>query len=291
MNLSVILCAAIQWDKVGIVLGLIAGVAIVLAVAILIITKLCHIQEDEKVLKVIEHLAGANCGGCGYSGCEGFAKGLCSGKACLNDCKVTSNDEKAKIAQIANLEFAAESPTVAVVRCNGGDAAQNKFDYIGNQDCVSEMLFHNGQKVCTTACLGLGSCTKVCPVGAIKIVDKKAIVDPSICTSCGNCLKTCPRVCIERIPATAPVYVACHSHCKGKEVMGQCSNGCIACGLCARNCPQKAIEMIDNLPVIDYTKCTGCKTCVLKCPKHVIKVHGEILTEEKSKAENKQNKK
>ena len=45
MNLSVILCAAIQWDKVGIVLGLIAGVAIVLAVAILIITKLCHIQD------------------------------------------------------------------------------------------------------------------------------------------------------------------------------------------------------------------------------------------------------
>ena len=103
MNFSVILCAAIDWSKVGIVLGLIAGVAIVLAVAILIVTKVCHIQEDEKVLKVIEHLAGANCGGCGYSGCEGFAKGLCSGKACLNDCKVTSNEEKAKIAQIANV--------------------------------------------------------------------------------------------------------------------------------------------------------------------------------------------
>ena len=107
----------------------------------------------------------------------------------------------------------------------------------------------------------------------------------------GDCIKTCPRVCIERIPSTAPVYVACHSHCKGKEVMGQCSNGCIACGLCAKNCPQHAIEMVDNLPVIDYSKCTGCKTCVAKCPKHVIKVHGEILTVEKSKAETKANKK
>ena len=125
----------------------------------------------------------------------------------------------------------------------------------------------------------------------IKIVDSKAVVDPSICTSCGTCMKTCPKACIERIPATAPVYVACRSHCKGKEVMGQCANGCIACGLCARNCPQKAIEMVDNLPVIDYSKCTGCKTCVAKCPKKVIKVHGEVLTKEKSKAEDEKNKK
>ena len=251
-------------------IGLIAAVVLFLA------SKKFAVYEDPRIAQVSEVLPGANCGGCGFSGCEGFAKGLCSGKACLNDCKVTSNEEKAKIAEIANLEFSAESPTVAVVRCNGGEAAKNKFDYIGNQDCVSEMLFHGGQKLCTTACLGLGSCTKVCPQGAIKIVDKKAVVDPSICTSCGNCIKTCPRVCIERIPATAPVYVACHSHCKGKDVMGQCANGCIACGLCARNCPQKAIEMVDNLPVIDYSKCTGCKTCVAKCPKHVIKVHGEI---------------
>lgn len=271
-----LLSAAINWASVGIVLGLIAGIAIVLAIAILIVTNVCHIQEDEKVLKVIEHLAGANCGGCGFSGCEGFAKGLCSGNACLNDCKVTSNEEKAIIAQIANVEFAAESPTVAVVRCNGGDKAINKFDYIGNQDCISEMIYHGGQKLCTTACLGLGSCTKVCPADAIKIIDNRTVVDPSICTSCGNCLKTCPRVCIERIPATAPVYVACHSHCKGKEVMGQCTNGCIACGLCVRNCPQHAITMVDNLPTIDYSLCTNCKTCVAKCPKKVIKVHGEL---------------
>ena len=52
MDLTVLLSASIQWGKVGIVLGLIAGIAILLAVAILIVTKVCHITEDEKVLNV-----------------------------------------------------------------------------------------------------------------------------------------------------------------------------------------------------------------------------------------------
>jgi Na+-translocating ferredoxin:NAD+ oxidoreductase subunit B len=268
-----LLNASVQWNKVGLVLGLIAGLAVVLTVAILIVTKVCKIKEDETLLKVIENLAGANCGGCGYSGCEGFAKGLCSGKACLNDCKSTSIENKKIIAELTGVEFVAESPTVAVVRCNGGDAAVNKFCYFGNNDCHMEMLYHKGSKVCTTACLGHGSCEKVCQQNAITVVNHVAHVNPALCTSCGSCINTCPKLCIERIPNTAPVYVACNTKCRGKETIAQCANGCIACGLCAKFCPQKAITMVDNLPVIDYTKCTGCKTCVLKCPKKVIKEH------------------
>ena len=270
--INTILCGSVNWASVGLVLGLIAGLAVVLTLLILLVTKICHIQEDEKVVKVLEHLAGANCGGCGYSGCEGFAKGLCSGKASLGDCKVTSNSEKQIIANIANLDFAADSPTVAVVKCSGGKGATNKFEYVGYPDCVNEMVFHKGRKLCTTACLGDGSCASVCPIGAIKVNENGvAFVDKEICTSCGACIKKCPKMCIERIPANAPVYVACNSKCRGKEVMAQCQNGCIGCGLCAKNCTQKAITMVDNLPVIDYNLCTGCKTCVSKCQRNCIK--------------------
>ena len=45
----------------------------------------------------------------------------------------------------------------------------------------------------------------------------------------------------------------------------------IGCGLCAKNCPEQAITMVNNLPVIDYSKCTGCMTCVAKCPRKTIK--------------------
>ena len=89
-----ILSASVQWDKVGIVLGIIAALAVLFAVLILIVTKVCKITEDEKVVKILEHLAGANCGGCGHSGCEGFAQCLACGKASLDDCKVTSDEEK-----------------------------------------------------------------------------------------------------------------------------------------------------------------------------------------------------
>ncbi|MBQ9734821.1 MAG: 4Fe-4S binding protein, partial [Clostridia bacterium] len=57
----------------------------------------------------------------------------------------------------------------------------------------------------------------------------------------------------------------------GKDVINACTVGCIGCGLCAKNCPENAITMVDNLPVIDYDKCSGCKTCVAKCPRKCIK--------------------
>jgi Na+-translocating ferredoxin:NAD+ oxidoreductase RNF subunit RnfB len=264
--------AAISWSKLGIVLGLVAGLAIIFAALILIVTKVCHIEEDEKVLKILENLAGANCGGCGHTGCEGFAKSLADGKACLNDCKATSDEAKAIIAKISGIPFEAEDPTMAVVHCNGGIDAEDKFEYVGNEGCRNQMIYHDGRKICQTACLGGGSCERACPVNAIAINEKGlAEVNPAICTSCGACIMICPRNAIGRIPQKARVYVACSSRCRGKEVMNFCKAGCIGCGLCAKNCPQKAITMENNLPVIDYSKCDGCLTCVAKCPRKCMK--------------------
>ncbi len=270
MEVNMIL-AAIEWSKVGIVLGIIAGLAIIFSILIIIVTKVCHIEEDEKVLKILENLAGANCGGCGHTGCEGFAKSLAEGKACLNDCKATGNDAKAIIAQISGIPFEEEEPTMAVVHCNGGKNALDKYVYYGNEGCNNQMVYHDGRKICTTACLGGGSCEKVCPVDAIKVVDSLAKINPALCISCGACMITCPRHTIDRIPQKAKVYVACNSNCRGKDVSNVCTAGCIGCGLCAKRCPEGAITMVNNLPVIDYKKCNGCLTCVEKCPRKCIK--------------------
>ena len=270
--MDIILAKAVNWASVGIVLGIIAGLAIVFAILILIVTKICRVHEDEKVLKILEQLAGANCGGCGHTGCEDFAKCLACGKAELNDCKATSNEAKAVIAEIAGLPFTAEEATVAVVRCSGGDLAADKFDYIGNPGCTNQMVYQGGRKICATACLGGGTCGSVCPVDAISVRENGiAFVRREICLSCGACINACPKNCIDRIPASAKVYVACRTHCRGKETMSFCQTGCIGCGMCSRKCPAGAITMVDNLPVIDYSKCTGCMTCVEKCPRHCIK--------------------
>ena len=268
---------------VGIVAGIFAGAALIIGALILIVSKVFKVDVDEKITKILENLAGANCGGCGCSGCSGFASKLAEGNGNLNDCHVTSPEKKAEIAKLLGIELTDEERTVAVVKCNGGaENAADKFEYKGNPTCAANNSLLGGNKMCSYACLGCGDCKAVCPENAIEVTARLAQVDPDRCISCGACISACPKSIIERIPASAPVYVACSSKCKGKEVMSVCKVGCIACGICARSCPHGAITMQDNLPVIDYKKCTGCLTCVEKCPRHII-ISRKVVAEETPK--------
>jgi Na+-translocating ferredoxin:NAD+ oxidoreductase RNF subunit RnfB len=259
------------WKTVGIVVGIFAAIAVVIVALILIVGKVFKVDMDEKVTKILSNLAGANCGGCGCSGCSGFASKLADGSADLSACHVTSPEAKAEIAALLGVELKDEERTVAVVKCNGGlKNAAEAFVYNGNPSCASNASLLGGNKVCKFGCLGCGDCKSVCPENAITVDGKLAYSNPDICTSCGACISACPKKIIERIPASAPIYVACSSKCKGKDVMNACKAGCIACGMCAKKCPSGAITMVNNLPVIDYSKCTGCKTCVAACPRKII---------------------
>lgn len=258
------------WKTLGIVAAIFTGSAVLIGVLILIVGKVFKVDTDEKVTKILENLAGANCGGCGCSGCAGFANKLASGEGDLSSCHVTSPEKKAEIAKLLGIELKDDEPTVAIVKCNGGEAAADAFTYYGAPTCSAANTLLSGFKVCKFGCLGCGDCAAVCPEKAITINGGVSSVDPDICVSCGACISKCPKKIIERIPQSAPVYVACSSTCKGKEVMNACKVGCIACGMCARKCPNGAITMVNNLPVFDYSKCTGCKTCVAACPRHII---------------------
>lgn len=253
------------------VILIVAVLAVIFAVLIVTVSKLCFVKEDERISKVSEHLAGANCGGCGYAGCADYAKALVEGNAELCSCGATSNEAKAEIAKILDIPFSATAEQMAVVKCAGGFNAKDKFDYVGNDGCIAEFAFLGGRKVCPEGCLGGGSCALVCSDNGVSVVGGVAVIDKSLCVACGACVRKCPKNLIELIPKSAKVYVACSTKCKGKDVMNSCVNGCIGCGLCAKNCPENAISMVDNLAVIDYSKCTGCKTCVLKCPRKTIK--------------------
>jgi len=39
-------------------------------------------------------------------------------------------------------------------------------------------------------------CAKNCPTGAIKVIDKKAQIDPNLCIGCGLCTQSCPKEAI-----------------------------------------------------------------------------------------------
>lgn len=273
------------WISVGIVSAIFAGSALLIGLLILVVGKVFKVDVDEKITKIMDNLAGANCGGCGCSGCSGFASKLASGGAELSDCHVTSPEKKAEIAKLLGIELKDEEPTVAVVHCKGGiENCADKFEYKGNPTCAANAALYGGNKACSYACLGCGDCKAVCPENAISVDGRLAQVDPDRCVSCGACITACPKGIIDRIPSSAPVYVACSSECKGKDVMNVCKVGCIACGICEKSCPHGAITMNGNLPVIDYSKCTGCLTCVAKCPRKII-ISRKVVAKETPAAE------
>ncbi|HKL94613.1 MAG TPA: RnfABCDGE type electron transport complex subunit B, partial [Clostridia bacterium] len=236
-----------------------------------VLGKKLAVKQDDRIGKVKEKLSGANCGVCGYAGCEAFAKALVEGTADINKCKATAAANKQAIAEIIGVKVDSEQ-TVPVVCCVGGNDAVDKYDYMGYGNCRSMELLAGGRKQCNWGCLGMGSCTDVCPEQAIEVGESGyAVISHDKCIGCGLCVETCPKGIIKRVPVDAKVYIACSNCMKsGKEVRALCKHGCIACGICAKNCPEGAITLVNNLPVIDYKKCTGCKVCVAKCPSKCI---------------------
>ncbi len=77
---------------------------------------------------------------------------------------------------------------MAVVHCKGGKKeALERAVYSGIQDCHAATIVGNGPKVCQDGCLGLGTCVRACPFGAIYINSNGvALVDPEKCVDAVN---------------------------------------------------------------------------------------------------------
>lgn len=244
--------------------------AMLFAIALAYLGKKLAVSRDERIDRVKDCLSGANCGACGYAGCDGFATALVEGKAELSSCNATSKEKKEEIAEIMGLTDTGEA-TKVVVCCHGGQDAKDKYDYVGYGDCRSMELLAGGRKQCAWGCLGTGSCVDACQHHAVTVKQKGySEVSLSKCISCGKCISVCPKKIIKRIPASATYYVACSNHQKGKEVRELCTKGCIACGICVKQCEVGAITIVDNLATIDYTKCINCGKCAAKCPQRCI---------------------
>lgn len=237
-----------------------------------IASKVFYVEVDPKVEAIRECLAGANCGGCGYPGCDGYAAAVAAGKAPTNRCVAGGADTAARVAEIMGVSTDAADALVAFVPCSGvHGVAEPRFNYSGPEDCRAAMLFGGkSNKMCTFACIGLGNCVRACPFDAMHIVNGVAKVDRSKCVGCGSCVEACPKSIVKLLPASQIVMPACSSKAKGRDVMQACTAGCIACGKCERECPVEAITMIDNLPFIDVNVCTKCGHCADICPKKII---------------------
>ena len=55
---------------------LVVALGFVFAVILTIASKVFYVPVDETVIKLREALPGANCGGCGYAGCDDYASAM-----------------------------------------------------------------------------------------------------------------------------------------------------------------------------------------------------------------------
>ena len=249
---------------------ILAVIAVICAVILTLSSILFGVKEDARAAEIRDCLPGANCGACGFSGCDGYAKALSEGKTTNPSLCVPGGDGvAARVGEIMGLEAGDVVEKVAYVACNGSCIPEErKYVYTGPKTCVAANMSYSGDRFCTFACLGYGDCVAVCPRDAICINESKHIaeIDPRKCIGCGLCVKTCPNGIIHLINDTSRVVVKCSSHNKGAQVRKVCLNGCIACGKCEKSCPNGAIKVENNLATIDYSKCTGCGACKEACP-------------------------
>lgn len=232
------------------------------------------VQKDEREEIILTLLPGANCGGCGYPGCGGLASAIVQKKAQVTDCAVVSQENASEIAKVMGMTVEVSEPRVARIKCLGSHGnCKNRFEYDGAKDCREAYAQAGGFKACRFACLGLGTCAKVCKFGAITMgEDGIAAIDENKCTGCSRCVEECPQSSIQVFARSQPVYVGCTNEYRGKQVTLNCTAGCIGCAMCERVCPWGAITMVNNLPVFDQEKCRNCQMCVTACPRKCILV-------------------
>jgi len=245
------------------------------------------VETDPRVVQVRAALSGANCGGCGFPGCDGLADAIVAGKAPADACRPAGAKAAELIATImgTSVDTTGERKIAEVMCAGGKDICGQRSNYVGIQDCAAADLAAGASKACAYGCLGFGTCVAACSFGAMTMgKDGLPDVDPDKCTGCGRCAQVCQRKIIDMVASSKVVHVRCKNKDRGVVVRKICKVGCISCQACVRACPTKAMQFANNLAFINYDLCNNCGTCATKCPVKTIEDGGAAQTKQAATA-------
>ena len=256
-----ILYAIVALGGLGILFGFVLGLA----------DKKFAVEVDERVKAVRAAVSGANCGACGYAGCDAYAEAVVRGDAKANACTPGGARTVRTIAEIMGVNAVAQEPMVARVRCQGTcERVSARYDYSGLHSCRAVSGISGGPNACEFGCVGFGECLSACAFGAISMVDGIAVVNDAACTGCGMCVGVCPRNIIQMLPSDQTIVVMCRNEAVGRIARLQCKTACVGCKRCEKACPTESIRVVNGVAVIDETTCTRCGACIPVCPMHCI---------------------
>jgi len=219
---------------------LMGGLGVVIGVVLAAASKIFYVYVDPKIEAVDEALPGANCGGCGYPGCSANAVAIVEGKSSPSSCVAGGPDVAVEVAQVMGVKVEVREPDFAKPGCYYGfHEADRKYLYDGINDCRAANILAGGSKVCPIGCIGLGTCVRSCPFGALSMgPENLPVVNEDLCTGCGTCERICPKHIItlssatrrivdeyETDECTAPCQRACPTGINIPRFINQINNG------------------------------------------------------------------
>jgi len=251
------------------------ALAFILGTALGFFREFFFVPEDPMTANIRAALPGANCGACGFPGCDNYASAITAGNAEINACTVGGPSVAEKIAAITGKSGGSVVQTVSVLACQGSSLhTPLKGTYTGLKTCRGAKL-SGGTKLCSWGCLGFGDCVKVCKFDALEMSDLNLPkVNFAKCTGCGLCIGECPQGLFKSVAREQKgAMVLCSNKNPVRQAVAKtCKIACFKCGLCVKNCPKQCISLDTYIPVVDLSKCDSCGTCAEKCPSKVFKV-------------------
>jgi electron transport complex protein RnfB len=247
-----------------------------------------QVPVNPLVERVRANLPSANCGACGYAGCQVYAEALVEQpEVPPNLCAPGRGSVAKALGQLTGKDVGAVLDRIVVMRCQGTSAwARQEAVYAGVDTCAAASLVFGGPKACKNGCLGLGDCVRACPFDALRIGDEGiAVVDSEKCTGCGLCVPSCPKDLFQLYPRVHRIELSCVAREKQSIVRATCMVGCTLCRKCVSKCPAGAITWDGRTILIDHEACLAygpsCgEACVDICPSFILHRVGQVARPE-----------
>lgn len=237
-----------------------------------------YVPINPLVEKVRSLLPSANCGACGFAGCQAYAEAVAEEAQVSPSLCIPGGQTTAEwVAELTGKKPAVVEDRVAVLRCHGTlEYSKQETTYLGIRSCTAAALIFGGPRVCKNACLGLGDCVTACPFDAMAIGPAGIVeIFPEKCTGCGLCIPACPKKILELYPKHHRVELSCVALEKASAVRAKCLVGCTTCQKCVAVCPAQAVTWDGITLHIAHSPCIAfgeaCKeACVDICPTFVL---------------------
>lgn len=259
-------------------LAVFTSIGVVFGVSLAFVSRRFHVPSNPIVDQVRDRLPSANCGACGFAGCQAYAEAVVERKEVSPNLCIPGRAAVAEaVARLTGKEMGAVADRIVVMRCHGTSAfAREESRYVGLDTCAAASLVFGGPKACKNGCLGLGDCVRACPFDALYLSEGGiAAVDYDKCTGCGVCVPVCPKELFQLYPRNRRIELSCVAKDKQAVVRSTCMVGCTLCRKCVSKCPAGAIEWDGRTIIIHHDICIAygpsCnEACVDICPSTIL---------------------